>query len=390
MRLIENKMKNQKSKKLVATAMLSMILLGVTPTAIASPTGTPPTGNVDAHFNTVTADNYSSFLKSIFVDGWGIYTPAHIFSRWGIYNIDNTWLNGAVYIMDALQIYGMVGSTNGSVKIADNDGFQVGPAPASAAMADFKPALSISADGKISNPMMTVATILIPAMNLPVLIDDGLKVMGLTMLESVNINGEIQVSGPIYSPGSPAVNINDNVDLLGALRAPGSNKLVLDDDVDISGFINNSKINCDEYSFGLWTSSKPCSVKIIDDNGLQIGKSAGSPHNYQAGIKLYMNGDTPVIEYQGGYGMELKGGANSGFKLLTNNISTLDNGELSLNGPGEKVTVNGDFSAPANSHGATNNPGKVGGWYNCPNDMYVIGIQTNATGNVTGVKCAEL
>lgn len=257
------------------TAQVSMVS--------AEPSGTPPAGNVDAKFNSVTANNYSSFLNGIFVNGWGVYTPGHIFSRYGIYNTDNSFLNGAVYIMDALQIFGMIGSTGGAVKIADNDGLQVGAMPASGLAGDFKPGLTISADGRMANPMMTAGTILVPAMNLPVLIDDGLKVLGLIEAVAIRLSGDIEVSGKIYNPGAPGVVINDSVEFWGALTG-GGGKLAIEDDLNITG----------------------------------------------------------------------------------------------------------DLEVPANTHGSSFNPSKSGGWYNCPSDMFVVGIQTDGSGNVTGVKCAEL
>ena len=65
-------MKNQKVSSIVTSMLMGMMLLSQSFVALAAPSGTPPTGNVDAKFNSVTANNYSSFLNGIFVDGWGI------------------------------------------------------------------------------------------------------------------------------------------------------------------------------------------------------------------------------------------------------------------------------------------------------------------------------
>lgn len=159
----------------------------------------------------------------------------------------------------------------------------------------------------------------------------------------------------------------------------------------LSYLSNESATGCEEYIAGLWQSNRPCSAKIIDDEGIQFGKTDSGSSGYKPSLKIGFTGSTPTIEAQGGYGMNLSmGTVNSGFQFLANTISTLDNGALNLNGPGEIVNIPGDLQVPANKHGSTNNPSKSGGWYNCPNDMYVIGIQTNASGNVTGVQCAEL
>ena len=159
----------------------------------------------------------------------------------------------------------------------------------------------------------------------------------------------------------------------------------------LSYLSNESATGCEEYISGFWQSNKPCSTKIIDDEGIQFGKTDSGSSGYRPSVKIGFTGSTPTIETQGGYGLNLSMGmANSGFQFLSNTISTLDNGTLNLNGPGEVVNISGDLQVPANQHGGTSNPSKSGGWYNCPNDMYVVGIQTNASGNVTGVQCAEL
>jgi hypothetical protein len=368
-----------KKKKLLTISALTLSLALVGNAAMAAPSSNPPTGNVNASFNSTSYPNNAS--PNIIIDAvTGIYSTVQTTlaqltvtgaSKFGNLNITAT---------------GDLSSQSGdTVKV--KDGLNVQPHSDSG---NSNVQLVIKGTPKPNSllTMPVIETYDSSGASIPTWLRNGLSVgsqagnyAGRLFIDAATgdiVNEAMQQVGNAWS-GVP-VKINDAE---GLQVGNDPTRVLINPDGRVWGL---SAIFGSGAGFNGWGGGVVKLGKLsIDSQGTLANTETGA-----GGVYGLNYSDWPVTiddDFQVGTSLDV---TKSNGNLTTS--GAIQAGSFSSTGTttSANLTVTGDLTANSNTLGTMSNPAKSNGWYKCANGTLLTGVQVDASNNVIGVQCNEL